>query len=333
MLKKTNYLLMFSVFLVIACSENVSDLHLSGSNESSDISMTMFNRYADYEQIDYSGKSPFRRDESGLIASGAEIASSVNDLKALVEGNVQAASESDSGWWATFRYDMNSWDHPLHCGYTKGGDDQRFLSSEDAVVLGLPDSIFTRKLCGSCLKIEYTNKEGDVFTEVAIVADKGYRNQMPKDQLDLSPGMSSFFNNYGLAVNIGKRNQNGDLKVTPVECIYDNDRKLSYFMEGHWYWRGINVRRLPLPLLKMSICVKSDGKNKWKEVFQEKNNISRKWIFKPNDGNIDGAAMKFKLEFLHGKTFYDEIDLSNGEFGVEHKGKNKFGPESENNCI
>ena len=92
---------------------------------------------------------------------------------------------------------------------------------------------------------------------MAIISDKGYRNQMPSNQLDMSPGMSSYFNNNGYAKNIGSsRYADGNIKVTPVECIYNNQRKLSYYVEGHKYWFGINVRRLPIPLKGLSVCVK-----------------------------------------------------------------------------
>ena len=107
-------------------------------------------------------------------------------------------SRDDRDWW---QHSVLIWiaTNTLHCGHTRGGRSQRFISSEDAVVLGLPDSLFSRKLCGSCVKIEYTDDKGKVFTDAAAIADKGYVNQMPSNQLDMSPGMISFFNNNGRA--------------------------------------------------------------------------------------------------------------------------------------
>ena len=237
-------------------TELSSDENSSQSQEIEKLYTKPFKRYADYSKINDIGNYRFKRDDSGLVGSGKQISRSIRDLRKQV-ATARVDSRDDRDWWATFRFDMDSYKHPLHCGYTRGGRSQRFISSEDAVVLGLPDSLFSRKLCGSCLKIEYTDDKGKVFTDVAVIADKGYVNQMPSNQLDMSPGMISFFNNNGRAKNIGsKYRPNKNLKVTPVECIYNNERKISYYMEGSRSWFGINIRRLPLPLKGMSLCVK-----------------------------------------------------------------------------
>ena len=43
----------------------------------------------------------------------------------------------------------------------------------------------------------------------------------------------------------------------------------------------------------MSLCVKKNDKYVWREIYQEKGGVSRKWIFKPNDGYLAGNEIKF----------------------------------------
>ena len=93
-----------------------------------------------------------------FIGSGKKIANSVRDLKNAVNSQ-ESESRDDRDWFTTYRFDMDSYKHPLYCGYTSGGSSHRFLSSEDAAVLGLPIPLFTRRLCGACVKIEYKDVE------------------------------------------------------------------------------------------------------------------------------------------------------------------------------
>ena len=289
----------------------------------------VFKRHVDYEKVNDIGNYRFKRDDSGLVGSGKKIANSVRDLKNAVNSQ-ESESRDDRDWFTTYRFDMDSYKHPLYCGYTSGGSSHRFLSSEDAAVLGLPDSLFTRRLCGACVKIEYKDRNGKEFSEVAIISDKGYRNQMPSNQLDMSPGMSSYFNNNGYAKNIGSsRYADGNIKVTPVECIYNNQRKLSYYVEGHKYWFGINVRRLPIPLKGLSVCVKKNDKYQWRQIDLEAGGVSRKWIYQPSGDYIAGNEIKFRLNLLDDSVFYDSISW-NGE--KQYYGANPFGKGSKDNC-
>ena len=79
----------------------------------------------------------------------------------------------------------------------------------------------------------------------------------------------------------------------------------------------------------MSLCVKKGDKYVWREIYQEAGGVSRKWIFKPNDGYLPGNEIKFRLVFLDNSTFYDSIYFKGQK---QYFGSNSFGKGSSDNC-
>ena len=77
------------------------------------------------------------------------------------------------------------------------------------------------------------------------------------------------------------------------------------------------------------MCVKKNDKYVWREIYQEKGGVSRKWIYQPNDGYIAGNEIKFRLVFLDNSIFYDSIDFTREK---QYFGKNSFGKGSKDNC-
>ena len=220
--------------------------------------------------------------------------------------------------WGTYRWDMymdqelaaegfdngrvtrrkGSWtDHPVHCGYSDGFENgMSWIAPSDVVAAGISDSGFVNNLCGTCLKLEHANG----MSEVVVVTDKGWGGQFAHQQLDISPGLASYFNNYSTPTNVGNRHGDRPLKVTPVECIYGSG-KLDYYVHenSHGNWLKVNLRKLPRPIEKAEVCWPGHGG--WRSLSREVGNFSL------NGGPKYGERTLFKLTYPNGEVFYDEI--------------------------